>query len=101
MCIRYNMDLVYKIHPFFSEDIEEKHILHQSRAIPLLFINEFSPFAIPNYSSLISMSMPSLKKIDQNLLKLKSGNKALTDGRTLKQFGGYNIIPGHFLCDGV
>ena len=55
MCIRYNMDLVF-INPYTefyqnssigSKDIEEKHILHQSRAITLLFINEFSPFAIP------------------------------------------------------
>ena len=48
-----------------SEDIEEKHILHQSRAITLLFINEFSPFAIPNHSSLISISMQNSKKIGQ------------------------------------
>ena len=84
MCIRYNMDLVYKIWSKFinfSEGIEESHILHQSRAIPLLFLNEFSPFAIPNYSSLISMSMPSLKKIDQNLLKLRV-RKRSADGRT-------------------
>ena len=38
--------------------------------------------AIPNHSSLISMSMQSLKKIGQKLLKLESGNEALTDGRT-------------------
>ena len=58
--------------------------------------------AIPNHSSLISMSMQNLKKIGQNLLgqdvgsdcisslslliflhllKLESGNEALTDGR--------------------
>ena len=34
-----------------SEDIKEKHFLHQSRAIILLFINEFSPFAIANHPS--------------------------------------------------
>ena len=56
--------------------------LHQSRAITLLFINEFSLFAIPNHSSPISMSMQSLKKIGQKLLRLESGNEALTDGRT-------------------
>ena len=28
------------------------------------------------------MSMQSLKKIDQNQLKLESGNEALTDGRS-------------------
>ena len=65
-----------------SEDIKQKHILHQLRAITLLFINEFSPFAIPNNSSLTSMSMQSLMKIGQKLLKLESGNEALMDGRT-------------------
>ena len=98
ICIRYIMDLVYsnaytkfiKIHPFV--DIKEKHIFTISRAITLLFIYEFSPFAIPNHSSFISMSIQSLKKIGQNLLKLESGNEALTDGWTLKRFGGYNIL---------
>ena len=47
------------------------------------------------------MSMQSLKKIGQKLLKLESGNEALMDGRTLKIFGGYNIIPHHFLCGQV
>ena len=50
------------------------------------------------------MSMQSLKKIGQKLLKLKAGNEALTgrtDERTLKWFGGYKIIPRHFLCGGV
>ena len=35
------------------------------------------------------MPMQSLKEIGQKLLKLESGNKVLTDGRTLKIFGGY------------
>ena len=61
-----------------SEDIEEKHILHQSRAITLLFINEFSPFAIPNPSSKIPISMQSLKKIGQKLLKSDAGNNIFT-----------------------
>ena len=100
--------------------------LHQSRAITLLFINEFSPFAIQNHSSPISMSMQSLKKIGQKLLMLESGNKALTDGRmdgqtdgsdgqtdgldgqtdgwtdtqNFKFFGGYNIISRHFCVAG-
>ena len=53
------------------------------------------------------MSMQSLKKIGQKLLKLESGNEALTDRRMdgqtqkFKLFGGYNIIPRHFLCGGV
>ena len=117
MCIRNNMDLIYinaytKVYQnssIWSEDIEENTSLHQSKAITLLFINEFSPFAIPNHSSLISMSMQNLKTIGQKLHKLESGNKALTegrtlrrmDGRTLKRFGGYNIIPRHFLCGEV
>ena len=84
------MDLVYiismhiqnfvKIHPFVLEDTEENTFLHQSRAITLLFINKFSPFAIPNHSSLLSMSMQSLKKIKPKIVKLESGNEALTDG---------------------
>ena len=44
MCIVYNMDLVYIItytkfyqnSSICSEDIDEKHILHQSRAITLV-----------------------------------------------------------------
>ena len=79
MCIRNNMDFVfinaytkfYQNSSICSEDIEEKNILHQSRAITLLFLNKFSPFAIPNHSSLKSMSMQSLKKIGQKLLKLR------------------------------
>ena len=94
-----------KIHPFVLKILRKNTFLHQSKAITLLFINEFSPFAISNHSSLISMSMQSLEKICQKLLKLESGNEALTDGRTdtqkFKIFGGYNIIPRHFLCGGV
>ena len=96
----------YQNSSIYSKDIEEKHIFtsikgHQSRAVTLLFINEFSLLALPNHSSLISMSMQSSKKIGQKLLKLESGNEALTDGRTLKIFGGCNIISRHFLCGGV
>ena len=46
------------------------------------------------------MSMQSLKKIGQKLLKLESGNEALTNGQSLKQFGGYTIIPRHFFVAG-
>ena len=45
------------------------------------------------------MSMQSLKKIGQKVLKLEHGNKALTDGRMTdgrtdghSKFGGYNMI---------
>ena len=55
------------------------------------------------------MSLQSLKKIGQKLLKLESGNEALMDQRmnrltdswTLKRFGGYHIKPHHILCGGV
>ena len=47
------------------------------------------------------MFLQNLKKIGQKLLKLESGNEALTDGRTLKIFGGYNKIPRYFLCGGI
>ena len=75
-----------KGHEFVLKILRKNIFLHQSKAITLLFINEFSPFAIPNHSSPISMSMQSLKKINQKLLKLESRNEALTDGRTLKIF---------------
>ena len=79
------------------------HFGHKSRAITLLFLNEIIPLAIPYHSSPIPMSMQSLKKIGQKLLKLEHGNEALTDRRTdgHSKFGGYNIIPRHFLCGGV
>ena len=49
----------------------------------MLFLNEIIPLAIPYHSSPIPMSMQSLKKIGQKLLKLEHGNKALMDRRTL------------------
>ena len=66
MCIKNNMDLVfinayikfYQNSSICSEDIEEKHIFTSIKGH-----NKISPFAIPNHSSLISMSMQSLKKI--------------------------------------
>ena len=76
-----------------------KHFWHTSRAITLLFQNEISPLAIPYHSSPIPMSMQSLKKIGQKVLKLELGNKVLTGGYS--KFGGYNIIHQHFLCDRV
>ena len=74
MCIRHNMDLVFinaytKFYQnsFVLKIMRKNTFLHQSRAITLLFYKEFSPFAIPNHSFLISMSMQSLKKIGQKL----------------------------------
>ena len=58
------------------------HFGHKSRAITLLFLNEISPLAIPYHSSPIPMSMQSLKKIGQKVLKLEHGNEALMDGQT-------------------
>ena len=66
-----------KIHPFVRKILRKNTFLHQSRAITLLFMNEFSPFAIPNHSFLVSISVQSLKKIGQKLLKLESGNDTL------------------------
>ena len=43
-----------------SEDIEEKHSFTSIKG--LLFIYEFSSFAIPNHSFLISMCMQRLEK---------------------------------------
>ena len=85
MCIRNRMDLVfinayikfYQNSSICSEDIEEKHIFTSIKGHKSV-INEFSPFAIPNHSSPISMSMQSLKKIGQKLLKLESGNDIFT-----------------------
>ena len=77
-----HIQIFIEIYPFVLKILRKNKFLHQSRAITLLFINEFSPFAIPNNSSLISMSMQSLKKICQKLLKVVSRNEALTDGHS-------------------
>ena len=65
-----------------------KHFWHSSRAMTLLFQNEISPLAIPYHSFPIPMSMQSLKKIGQKVLKLEHGNEALTDGRTDRRTDG-------------
>ena len=48
------------------------------------------------------MSMQSLKKVGQKVLKLEHGNEALTDRRMdgHSKFGGYNIIPATFCVAG-
>ena len=66
------------IHLFWRYWGKKNTFLHESRAIPLLFINEFRPIAIPNHSSPIPMSVQSLKKIGPKLLKLESGNDIFT-----------------------
>ena len=89
-CIRYIMDLVYismhiqyfiKIHPFVLKILRKNIFLHQSRTITLLLMNEFSPFAIPNHSSPISMAMQSLKKIGQKTTQVRV-RKRSADGWT-------------------
>ena len=67
-----------KIHPLVLKKLRKNTFLHQSRAINLFFINKFSPFAILNHSSLISMSMQSLKTIGQKLLKSSETENAQT-----------------------
>ena len=101
MCFRHNIDFVYinaytKVYQnlsICSEYIEENTFLHQSMAITLLIINEFSPFAIPNHPFPITMSMQSLKKIGQKLLKLEFGNEALLDGQMETQNHSEGIKP--------
>ena len=73
--------------------------LHTSRAITLLLQNKISPLAIRYHSSPIPMSMQSLKKIGQMVLKLEHGNEALMDRQTTdghSKFGGYK--KGMVMC---
>ena len=67
---------------FILKILTKKHFGHKSRAITLLFLNEIIQLATPYHSSRIPMSMQSLKKIGQKVLKLEHGNEALTDVRT-------------------
>ena len=110
MCIRNNMDLVYismnikffiKIHPFVLKILRKITFLHQSRAITWRLIKEFSPTAIPNHSSPITMSMQSLKKTTQ-VRVWKWSADWWTDGQTDRRsrFRRYNIIPRHFFIAG-
>ena len=64
-----------------SPDIEHKKNLTSNKGHNAVQNWQRKPIAIPNHSSLITMSMQSLKKIGQKLLELESGNEALTDGR--------------------
>ena len=65
-----------------SQDIEHKKNLTPNKGHNAVQNWQKKSIAIPNHSSLISMSMQSLKKIGQKRLNLESGNEALTDGRT-------------------
>ena len=60
-----------KIYPFGLKILRKNTFLHQLKTITLLFINEFSPFAIPNHFSLVKMSMRRLKKMGQKLPELR------------------------------
>ena len=59
----------------FSRYWPKMHFGHKSRAITLLFQNGIIPLAIPYHSSPTPMSMQSLKKIGQKVLKLEHGNE--------------------------
>ena len=88
-----------KIHLFVLKIYRKNTFLHQSRAITLLFMNKFSPFAIPNYSTLISMFMQSLKKMGQKLLKLSPETTFLYQSRAvtllfINKFSPF-AIPNH------
>ena len=74
----YTKFYLIKIHRYVLKILRKSTFLHQSRAITLLFNNEFGPFAIQNNSTLISMSMQSLKKVGQKLLELESRNHICT-----------------------
>ena len=110
--VSMHMQNFIEIRLFILKILSKNAFGHKSRAITLLFQNEISPLAIPYHSTPIPMYMQSLKKIGQKVLKLEHGNEALTDRRTYgrttdgrtdghSKFGGYNIIPRHFLCGGV
>ena len=62
-----------------------KHIFTSFKGHNSVLLSKFSPIAIPNHSSLISMSMQSMKETGQKLLKLESGNGALTDTQTIRR----------------
>ena len=63
---------------------------HKSRAITLDLIDEIYPSTIQNHSFLISTLIQSLKKIGQEMLKIESGNEALTDGHTDVRTDGHS-----------
>ena len=93
------------MHPFVLKILRKNTFLHQSRAITLLFINEFSPFAIPNHSFPIVMS---IQKFEENRNKKKKNTTRVkspetkrwrTDGHW-KWSGEYNILPNHFFVAG-
>ena len=102
------MDLVYinaytKFHhdsSICSENIVEKHILHQSRAITQLFINKFSPFAIPK-PLLPDINVHAKIEENRSISTHVSVRKRSADGRTLRRFGGYSIIPRHFFVASI
>ena len=88
-----------KIHSFILKTLRKSPFLHQSKAITLL-INEFSPFAIPNQPFLPDINVHA--KFEENRSKPTQvrDRKGSSDGRTLKRFGGYNIIPRTFCVAG-
>ena len=83
LCISMHIQNFIKRHPFVLTILRKNTSLHESRAITLVIMNGFSLFPIPNHSSLISMSMQSLKEIGHKLLV--GVRKRSADGRTYTQ----------------
>ena len=91
MCIRYNMDHVsisaytkfYQKASICSKDIEEKHIFPSLKGHNSVVYKQISPICNPKpFLPDINVHVKVEKKIGKKLLKLESGNEALTDGRT-------------------
>ena len=81
---------VIKIHPFVLKILRKKHILHHKRIYPICNPKPLLP------------DINVHAKFEENQVRVrKRSADGRTDGRTLKRFGGYNIIPRHFFCGGV
>ena len=108
MCIRCHMDLVYinayakfyQNSSICSEDIEEKHIFKSNKGHNSVVYQWIQPICNPK-PLLLDINVQA--KFDENRPTTTQVRvrKWSTDGRTLKWFGGYKIIPHHFLCGGV
>ena len=80
--ISMHIQNVIKIHPFILKILRNNTFFFTSiKGHNSVGYKQISPSAIPNHSSLISMSMQSLKKIGQKLFKFESGNEVLADRR--------------------
>ena len=86
-----------------SDDIEEKHIFASIKGNSSVVYNQIWPNCNPK------PLLPDINvhaKTEENRSKTtqvrvrKRSTDGRTDGRTLKRFGGYNIIPRHFFVAG-